>query len=199
MLCSRRFTYNWRFSSTKVGITGLEMEAAKRKGFAQTYAVVDQLTQSLPYTEHDYVVYLDNLFTTIPLLLELRRRNVGACDITRGNAYPAFLVNTRPDIEWNESSDGAASDGVLGVQWEDQKSVRMLSTVDCRQRCKTRMRKNPKVTSTNDPKIRKHFASERIEVDIPEIIDDYNYNKGGVDIAGQYHQYYFTRQTTRRN
>lgn len=36
-------------------------------------------------------------------------------------------------------------------------------------------------------------------VDIPSAIDDYNHYKGGVDIADQYREAYFTQQTSRRN
>jgi hypothetical protein len=36
-------------------------------------------------------------------------------------------------------------------------------------------------------------------VDIPTVINDYNTHKGGVDIADQYRESYFTQQTARRN
>ncbi|KAF8241727.1 hypothetical protein K440DRAFT_527281, partial [Wilcoxina mikolae CBS 423.85] len=88
---------------------------------------------------------------------------------------------------------------VLGLEWQDRKTVQMLTTLHPLSKKIKRNRKQPRLTSTSEAAIRRHFTSARMEVDIPSAIDDYNHFKGGVDIADQYREAYFTQQTSRRN
>jgi len=62
-----------------------------------------------------------------------------------------------------------------------------------------RNRKQPHLRSTSGAAIRRHFTCARMEVDIPSDNDDYNHFKGGVNIADQYREAYFTEQTSHRN
>jgi hypothetical protein len=49
-----------------------------------------------------------------------------------------------------------------------------------------RERRRPKQTGTDDAQTRKVFGEHvQPELDIPEMIDDYNHNKGGVDLFSQ--------------
>lgn len=63
-----------------------------------------------------------------------------------------------------------------------------------------RLCRRPKITSTNAATVRAVFKKETRKVlPIPEFIDNYNYNIGGVDIADQLRSYYSTQQPSRRN
>ena len=167
---------------------------------APTQAAVRHLALSLPYEDYDFNIYMDNLFTTVSLLLELRDRGIGGTGTTWSNAFPQHLRCLDATAEWNTVSGGATADGkVLRLEWQDQKTVQMLTTLHPLSKKIKRNRKQPHLTSTSGAAIRWHFTSARMEVDIPSDIDDYNHFKGGVDIADQYREAYFTQQTSRRN
>jgi hypothetical protein len=54
-----------------------------------------------------------------------------------------------------------------------------------------RLRRRPRLTSTNAVKVRRVFDNETKKLlPIPKIIDDYNHHMGGVDIADQLRSYY---------
>jgi len=62
------------------------------------------------------------------------------------------------------------------------------------------LRHRPKVTSTNASVVRSIFKDQSRKVlPIPQFIDDYNCNMGGVDIADQLRSYYSTQQRSCRN
>ena len=59
--------------------------------------------------------------------------------------------------------------------------------------------RKPCETSTNSNKIKGVFGNNsRKTLPIPVVIDDYNYNMGGVDIADQLRSYYSTQLTVFR-
>ncbi len=53
----------------------------------------------LDFKERDYILYLDNLFTNIPILKALKELSVGAIEITRKNAIsiPDVLKSLKQD------------------------------------------------------------------------------------------------------
>jgi hypothetical protein len=195
-ICQRGYTYNWLYCSRKTGIANLPLHPK----LPPTQAAVLHLALSLPYEDYDFNIYMDNLFTTVPLLIELRDKSIGGTGTARSNAFPRHLRHLDATAPWNTVSGGSTADGkVLGLEWQDQKTVQMLTTLHPLSKKVKRNRKQPRITSTSGAAIRKHFTSVRMEVDIPSAIDDYNHFKGGVDIADQYRESYFTQQTSRRN
>jgi hypothetical protein len=48
------------------------------------------LQQGLPSHRNNYTVYMDNYFTTIPLLDRLRQLGIGACGTTCPNASKSY-------------------------------------------------------------------------------------------------------------
>ncbi|KAF8250372.1 hypothetical protein K440DRAFT_541518 [Wilcoxina mikolae CBS 423.85] len=145
---------------------------------------------------------MDNLFTTstVPLLLKLRDKSIGRAGTARSDAFPHHLRRLDSTAPWNTvSGSSTADEKVLGLEWQDQKTVQMLTTLHPLSKKVNRNRKQPRVISTSGAAIRKYYTSVRMEVDIPSAIDDYNHFKGGIDIANQYCETYFTQQTNRRN
>jgi hypothetical protein len=57
--------------------------------------MVYQLAQKLP-EDVPYIIYIDNLFTRVPLLCKLRTINIGVCRTTwRYLEFPAFLLELK--------------------------------------------------------------------------------------------------------
>jgi hypothetical protein len=200
-ICEAGYTYNWLFHSRTVGTTELPTESTSALGLAPTQGLVHHLALSLPHKEFDFNVYMDNLFTTVPLLLSLRERGIGGVGTARSNAFPSAHKVLSEGSEWNTVLGGTTADGkVQAIEWQDQRTVQMLSTIHPLSRKIQKRRKAPRPTSTNGPRIRKAFGdSSWMDVDIPSIINNYNHHKGGVDRADQYREAFFTQQTSRRN
>lgn len=148
--CERGYTYNWLFCSRKTGIAELPPHAT----LAPTQAAVRYLALSLPYNDYHFNVYMDNLFTTVPLLLDLRKNSIGGMGTTRTNAFPAHLRKLTSGSTWNTVSKSATAEGkVLGLEWQDQKTVQILTTLHPVGGTIKRRRKQPRNTSTNGAEI----------------------------------------------
>jgi len=204
-LCDRGYCIDWRFHSRTCSVAELSPKLCKDKcGLPPSVAAVEELARCIPEnTERDYVLYLDNLFTTIPLLQRLRKRNLGACGTARLviDRFPSEFTITST-LPWNTVTGGqvtGTNGEVLAIQWEDNNHVHMLSTIHRIDERVKRIRKRPRVTSTMGRSVRRFFGDKhQLEVEIPKAIDDYNRFKGGVDIADQYRAYYFTQLISRR-
>ncbi len=87
-LCDRGYLFNFLFHS-RFWKTG---ELEKHPLLTDTQSVVYQLALSLPPLPdgQTYTIYLDNLFTSIPLFQELKVKGIGACGTTRPNSSPNF-------------------------------------------------------------------------------------------------------------
>jgi hypothetical protein len=206
-ICDHGYTMNWRYHSRVKGISELSLNYREMIGIsAPSVAVVYQLAeQSLPYKTHDFIVYMYNLFSTVDLYKKLREIGIGACGTARVQAgrFPIENSNPAKDIPWNTVSGGAVKGSgglVLAMQWQDNNHVHMLSTTHKLRDKISRSRKRPRFTSSNGPSIRTVFQNKNtIIIPIPVMVDDYNYHKGGVDIADQYRSYFFTQLIARRN
>jgi hypothetical protein len=64
-------------------------ELIRLPDLSPTESIVYQLAQSLPKST-EYIIYIDNLFTRVPLLRKLRSIGIRACGTTR--KYPEFPI-----------------------------------------------------------------------------------------------------------
>ena len=129
-LCDIGYTYSWVFASRSDSFAGLELQ----KHLTPTGSTVFQLASSLPYTSgFHFNIYMDNYFASQQLMIMLRDLGIGACGTAQvnGSAFPPDLEDKRKNIPWNEVCGGSADPGrkVLGLQWEDNRSVHFLSTI----------------------------------------------------------------------
>ena len=166
------------------------------------------MVRLLPKIKESYfIIFLDNYFTSIPLFLKLRAKNISAVGKTRpqGTEFPALLITLRQ--KWSTKLDWgtictAIVDDVLCIGQQDNNHVLALSTVYTVHEASsyiTRFRKRPQTTSTNAITARKIFGDQaRMELNIPTLIDDYNHNMNGVDFANQFRQVYDTQRITYR-
>ena len=222
-LCEAGYTYYFMWSSKSKSYG----ELVKQPDLTPTESMVYQLAQTLP-TGLPYILYMDNLFTRVPLLRRLRAIDIGACGTTRRHPeFPQFLLDLKEycskRLEWNttaaivvrkkvkveEKEEGEDSQwesdsldpGVICYAWQDNNTVIACSTVHCAgtEHSITRSRRRPQITSTNGALVRKVFGEDvRKDLPIPLFIDDYNHFMGGVDIADQLRSYYTTQRITFR-
>jgi hypothetical protein len=215
-LCEAGYTYSFMWSSRSDSYS----ELIRLPDLSPTESMVYQLAQRLP-SGKAYVIYMDNYFTRVPLLLKLRAINIGACGTTRKHPeFPSFLIKLK-DIcsrymEWNTTAaivvrkqrEGVqlepdpSDPGVICFAWQDNNTVLACSTVHKAGEEHTiiRSRRRPQLTSTNGPLVRKVFGNEsRKNLPIPVFIDDYNHFMGGVDIADQFRAYYSTQRISFRS
>ena len=124
----------------------------------------------------------------------LRDRNIAAVGNVRSNAggFPKCLaIRSRTDIKlpWNTIEASTCHEQkLLALKWIDNGAVQMLPTLHNIGPDHTveRARKRPRNNSTNGPQVRKVFGNEAVKrIGIPVVVDDYNYNMGGVDIPDQ--------------
>src|SRR2546421_3622178 len=81
------YIFNWLWYSKARGTEGLGMRS-HRNTMADTQALVLSLAKSLPNSNsaQSYILYLDNLFTNIPLVKALEQLGIGVMGTTRVNA-----------------------------------------------------------------------------------------------------------------
>lgn len=130
--------------------------------------------------QQGYHVYMDNYYTSPPLLRDLKRLGFLGCGTTANRKH--FPKEIKTAKTWSKSVSRGKQrwqrfDGdILGIQWKDNKTVNILSTIhngNCSVSCKRRA-KDPR-TGNFTIKILKQ----------PEAIRDYNNNMKGVDQSDQ--------------
>ena len=87
--------------------------------------------QQLQGTE--YICYLDNYFTWVPLLLELRKRGYRACGTSKkgsGIYYDLVILRelSKKQNEWGIKSLTTIEDKILCMLWQDNNTVLFIST-----------------------------------------------------------------------
>lgn len=203
-LCYQGYTYSFLYYS---GVKTIgTAEAPSIHGLSPTSSTVIQLAQSLPYQIHRFDIYMDNLFTNLPLFIALRDNfGIGAAGTTRVNSagFPDVLKVEKSEsksvLEWGHLSRTVTIGGILALVWQDNSTVFFLSDIHYPSKKVIRKRKRPKSSSTNGPTVRAVFGSSVHKyLPIPRFIDDYNYNMGGVDIVPQLRCYYCIQQKVRR-
>ena len=194
------------------------VEVKKQKDLTMTGSMVLQLIQQgLPPHRNNYTIYMDNYFTTIPLFQRLRQLGFGACGTTRPKAskelFPKvlrMLKDSKKSQPWNTlyavpagPDSDSDIDSVLCIAWQDNNIVTALSTVHTVHKSADwipRLRKRPPKTSTSAKIAREPFGDQSTkELPIPRLINEYNFNMGGVDRANQLRASYETHQKALRS
>lgn len=175
-------------------------------GLTPTGEVVYHLANQLPKRK-TWHVFLDNYYTSLPLLATLRDRlDIGACGTAKPGSrdFPTILAIPKKDV--GKVSDhfkaGLVIRNVGILLWFDNAPVTMMTTIHYLKGEKAeilRNRNRPGRKSTNHKRALMTFGDQQTkEILIPVVINDYNFHMGGVDIADQYRSYYDTQLTTFR-
>lgn len=128
-----------------------------------------------------HCLYFDNFFTSFNLLEILNQKLINAAGTARTNRFrnPNFLT----DKELMKSGRGSSQELVSNdhqiviVKWLDNRSVCLASNY---------------VGEGNIQKVRRYDKKKKTYDDInqPEVVKDYNFGMGGVDLLDQYLSYY---------
>jgi len=183
--------------------------------------MIMRLGLTLPHDEYDYILYLDNLFTSVPLGRALKECSIGMTGTTRKNSKgtPQWILDLKKknkDLVW-DSALGEVVDGVLVFLWQDNNAVigKILSfnifnrirltgvflvmstvhSIHLPEDVIERLRRRPKATSTNAKNVREVFSyNVRLNLFIPVAIDAYNHHMNGVDVANQRRKHLTTQR-----
>ena len=98
------YIYNWLWYSKARGTEGLGRRS-RRSSMANTQTLVLSLAKSLLNSTIGYTLYLNNLFPSIPLAIELGKLNIGIMSIARLNTLglPLSLVQLKKgkqSLQW---------------------------------------------------------------------------------------------------
>jgi len=96
-LGDRGYIFSWLWYSKARGTESLGSRS-HQNSMGDTQALVISLAKSLPdLTVQDYILYLDNLFTNIPLADALEQLGIGIMETTRINAlrFPLSLIQLK--------------------------------------------------------------------------------------------------------
>jgi hypothetical protein len=131
------YIFNWLWYSKAWGTEGLGSRSGQNS-MADTQTLVISLAKSLPNPAvQDYILYLDNLFTNIPLANALGELGIGVMGTTRVNALglPLSLVqlkHAKESLKWGHLQTAIASASPPAVQpasaincflWQDNNRV----------------------------------------------------------------------------
>jgi hypothetical protein len=184
------YIYNWLWYSKAEGTEGIRGVRRQYLG-ADTQALVIHLAKSLPKgTPGDYTLYLDNLFTNVPLATALGELSIGVMGTTRVAALglPLGLIQlkqAKTPLIWGHLETTIVK-GVGCFLWQDNNRVLGITTAYNPQDTIIRPRKRPSTTSTSATITRPVFGDSPVkDLPIPAPIDAYNHHMGGVDIANQ--------------
>ena len=94
---------------------------------ADTQALVLSLAKCLPDPVKGYTLYLDNLFPSIPLAIELGKLGIGVMSIARLNTlgFPLSLIELKRGkevLKWGQLRI-ATIKGILCFLWQDNNRV----------------------------------------------------------------------------
>ena len=213
------YILGWLFHTKYKSLGPIEVDTKwikKPYSISKTEAVVvTLLSQFRGYGDYNYIVWLDNLFTSTRLLVILRDNlGYGAGGTVRYAATTPAGVNARgfdmtlydlkkhftDSIDWGELyAVVQEEDNILQFAWKDQGLVLFMTTAVEGTEEVIRERRRPAETATGAIKSRIVFGSEaRKHLPIPKAIDLYNHHMNGVDQADQLRSYYFTQRIHRK-
>jgi hypothetical protein len=173
---------------------------------AETQSLVINLAKTLPNLgpiagpiEAQYTLYLDNLFTNIPLANALGELGIGVMGTTRVNAlgFPLSLIQlkqAKSPLIWGHL-ETVITEKVCCFLWQDNNRVLGITTAYNLTNTVIKARKRPSTTSTSATITRPIFGDFPVkDLPIPVAIDAYNHYMGGVDIANQLRATFTTLQ-----
>ena len=120
------YTCNWLWYSKAEGTEGLGSKS-RQNSMADTQTLVISLAKSLLDPAKGYTLYLDNLFPSIPLAVELRKLGIGVMSTTRLNTLglPSSLIqlkHAKEILNWGHLKI-AIIKGTLCFLWQDNNRV----------------------------------------------------------------------------
>ncbi|XP_054083828.1 piggyBac transposable element-derived protein 1-like isoform X1 [Zeugodacus cucurbitae] len=166
--------------------------------------VVVRLSQVIP-NNANHIIYFDNFYTSLGLLLYMRSRGIHSLGTVRGNRVPNIKLSTDAELQskkvargYNEEYVGSVFGvDISSVLWYDTRAVRLLSTYVGTDAIVHNESSYSLKANRWDRKLK-----QNVEVDCPAIVKEYNQHMGGVDLVdgliGRYHIKMKTRKWTNK-
>ena len=141
-----------------------------------------------------YHVWIDNLFNSTALCTRLYDRGIGCSGTARTNSGVHLdLINLKKqfnhlNLSWGELISRVDATGhVCSIGWVDHGLVLFLTNAEDPTALIEVLRKKPSKTSSHANISRKPFGPNEYQklLPIPQIVDRYNHNMGGVDQGDQ--------------
>ncbi|XP_055885721.1 piggyBac transposable element-derived protein 4-like [Biomphalaria glabrata] len=157
--------------------------------FGLAYDVVMKLVSSL--VNQGYRLFFDNFYTSFVLVIDLFKKGIVACGtiISNRKGFPTELKNVkqwekvskRGDMRW------VRQDQVLAMQWRDNKTVSLVSTMH-----------SANEFNYVNRRTKNNGVFEQLKVKQPQLVGDYNSFMGGVDKSDQLlNKYNMLRKTNK--
>ena len=161
------------------------------EGLSYTSSIVLEMTSRLPkYLAFN--LYIDNYYTSVPLLAVLRKNGIGGYGSapTSSKNFPPDLILSKNKssrlLEYHERAETVV-DGVAVMLWMDNAPVSMMATIHQLKgrRCEVLKEwKRPGLKSSNAGGVKraKVFSEGewKVLLNIPKCIDDYSHHMGGL-------------------
>ena len=139
---------------------------ASKKQFGLGGSVVQKLTSSLHNA--NYIVMMDNFFSSLDLFEYLKAHGVYACGTVRPNRVGLPKLANDKDLNRGEFDYEVSDQNIIYYKWKDNRCVHFLS--------------NYHGSETVNVK-RKEKNGTQIDISGPAVVIDYNSHMGGVDKA----------------
>ena len=182
------YCLSWMFYQKGKGPVNIKQAP---KGLNKTNAVVLYLLNQLP--KELYCVWLDNLFTSHNLMIQLREKRYGAAETCRVNSgvvqdlvSKKNMEKSKDVFEWGTFFKTVSNDNkVCQLAWKDNGLVIFQSTVHTREKPPTqRLRKRPPKSFSKAKTACVPFGNDaRKELPVMTAANNYNFNMNHVDRA----------------
>jgi hypothetical protein len=129
VLADHEYVWKWEWHSMKYGSESAREPLNSRipKELPETQRIIMRLALALPADSLNYILYLDNLFTSLPLAKALKEASIGMTGTTRKNTKetPPWLLELKQknkELVWNSALDKIVK-GILIFLWQDNNAV----------------------------------------------------------------------------
>ena len=181
------FTFAVKFDKTwKRDIDGLKTT------FSAVLHLVDELREVFPGYKYGEI-YADNLYSSIPLIESLLKRNVYYCGTLRATRKPLNFALKKDDPVGTMKQLHKGHMTVVLWRPKPEKEVKMITSIHRPVKVKTIQRRRPGFDNE-----RGYYRRQFLNVDVPDCSADYNMYTNAVDIANQLRSYYTTRRRTNK-
>lgn len=99
------------------------------KDFGLGPSLVLRLTETIP---RGSTLYFDRYFTSLPLILQLKRKGYFATGTVMANRIGQVPLKEDKILKARGDSDEVTASGVAAVKWRDTKAITLLSTMQLR-------------------------------------------------------------------
>lgn len=158
------------------GKANSENQADIRKEFGLGGDVVLSLLKDIKLGDN-HKVHMDNYFSSIPLMEELKNRKILGCGTIRSNRKEVPQLKEDKTLKRGEFDYRSTPSGITVYKWKDSKAVHFISN-----------HHGIETTSVQ----RKQKDGTKATVSCPHVVKDYNQHMGGVDKHDMLRQLYGT-------